>query len=85
MLLQVVDKSLHLWKRIDDHDSEHVSGEGEAPSQRDKELFQPLRQLIGTLQHLERLRIRGTTPFSLALSELPPLRVSDIYRVNKWN
>lgn len=45
-------------------------------SERDFELFNPLRQLLASLSHLMRLRLHGTTPFGCVLHvELPHLKV----------
>ncbi len=45
------------------------------PSERVDQPLEPLRLALGSLAHLTRLLLRGSTPSAYALSELPPLRV----------
>lgn len=56
-------------------DGDNTDDEEEDPPAEELALLEPLRQSLGSLQNLARLRLHGKTPFSYVLLELPPVKV----------
>ncbi len=63
--MQMIDTESIPWEEPDP----------EQPSAHLEERVRPLRQALGSLPHLTRLRAQAVYPLGSALSELPPLQV----------
>ena len=74
---QVVDTDLDrpVYRSIF-HTGEDTDDAEDESSADELKLLEPLRESLGSLQNLTRLRLVGTTPFGYALTELPPVKVS---------